>query len=125
MNCVHILQKGAPREAEEHTISDAVDSSISNVSGLDADEKHGICLDLQMVDGVSEDEDEAGAAVEDVSAALAKVEISSDTVPVEVKHEAAATPDRKFGTDITTTPTRTFSNSITTKDILMRHLHFS
>lgn len=119
------INKSAPREAEEDTISDAVDNSISNVLGLDADKKHGICLDLQMVDGVSEDEDEAGAAVEDVSAALAKVEISSDTVPVEVKHEAAATPDRKFGTDITTTPTRTFSNSLTTKDILSASKSFA
>ena len=133
MDCVHAVQKSAPREVEERTISDTVDNSISNVFGFVddvgsvADEKHGICLDLQMVDGVSEDEDEAAAAaaVEDVSASLAKVEISSGTIPVEVKHEAAATPDRKFGTDITTTPTRTFSNSITTKDILSASKSFA
>ena len=101
-----------------------VDATDKKTSIEKVEETPRLCVDMvDMIDKFGEGEEAAesaaapadAVAVENVAASLAKVEISSES----------CSPDRAFGTDITTTPTKSFRNSVTVKDMLSASKSFA
>ena len=121
-SCVFV-QENSTSEIEKHEIPATAETTKATATAVEAaEETLKICVDMiEMIDNFngSEDVTESAAApadaVENVAASLAKVEISSESSPA----------DRAFGTDITTTPTKTFENSITVTDMLSASKSFA
>ena len=110
---------------QQNTKSATVDSSetVSVKKGADVDSAvkkpgAGMCIDLEMIDAVD--------SAADISTALAKIDIAAEeAAPARTACDKAADAGRTFGTDITTTPTKSFKNVITPKDILSASKSFA